>query len=166
MSHYSVLVSLFSGDSGPVLEEFAPAADGTAVLVSWSWPESKSWSLREELLNYVLEWTSACVACTHAPCLQWQTVAKDENNASITGTELLLSWNLLRNDKKMKWIHCRKFHSLFSFHFTQYSRPEVIHSFICNLLVYCEIIPAIFTPNNTVLKRISIIYYYYLRSIT
>lgn len=105
MSHYSVLVSLFSGDSGPVLEEFAAAADGTAVLVSWSWPESKSWSLREELLNYVLEWTSACVAS-----LQWQTVAKDENNASITGTELLLSWNLLWNDKKMKWIHCNSTH--------------------------------------------------------
>lgn len=70
------------GDFGPVLREWVPAADGSAVFVSWSLTGNKHRSTSGgEPLHYVLEWTSVPVAE-----LQWQKVAKDQNNTSITGT--------------------------------------------------------------------------------
>lgn len=72
-----------SGVFGPVLRELAPAANGSAVFVSWSWPGTKHWSTPGgELLHYVVEWIS--VPATE---LQWQKLAKNQNNTSITGTE-------------------------------------------------------------------------------
>lgn len=72
------------GDPGPVLKEFR-AANGRAVLVSWSWPQSKHWpSAGGHLLHYVLEWTSIPEVE-----LQWQILAKDQNSTSVTGTNTL-----------------------------------------------------------------------------
>lgn len=69
------------GDFGPVLRELAPTAHGDAVFVSWLWPGNKHWSTSGgELLHYVLEWTHVPVAE-----LQWQKLAEDQNNTSITG---------------------------------------------------------------------------------
>lgn len=65
----------------PVLRNLAPAVNGSAVLVSWSWPGTKQQSTSgEELLHYVVEWTSVPAAQ-----LQWHEMAKDPNSTSITG---------------------------------------------------------------------------------
>ncbi|KAM9358032.1 interleukin-23 receptor [Symphorus nematophorus] len=71
-----------SGDVGPVLRELTPAANGSTVFVSWSWPGNKHWPTQVggELLHYVLEWTSVPV-----PDLQWKQLDKDQNSTSITG---------------------------------------------------------------------------------
>lgn len=77
------MVSNCQGDFGPVLRELAPAANGSAVSVSWSWPRNKRWSTSGgELLHYVLEWTSVPMAG-----LQWQKLADDQNSTFITGKE-------------------------------------------------------------------------------
>lgn len=74
------LVSNCLGEPGPDLKVF-PAANGSAVLVSWSWPQSKHWpTAGGELLHYVLEWTSIPEAQ-----LQWQILAKDQNSTSVKG---------------------------------------------------------------------------------
>lgn len=79
-----------SGDFGPVLRELAPAANGRAVFVSWSWPENKQRSTSGgEPMHYVLEWTSVPEAE-----LQWQTVAKDQNNTFITGLTAGVRYNI------------------------------------------------------------------------
>ncbi|XP_037627239.1 interleukin-23 receptor isoform X1 [Sebastes umbrosus] len=79
-----------SGDFGPVLRELAPAANGRAVFVSWSWPENKQRSTSGgEPLHYVLEWTSVPEAE-----LQWQTVAKDQNNTFMTGLTEGVRYNI------------------------------------------------------------------------
>ena len=83
---------------GPVLRELAPAADGGALLVSWSWPGTQHWSTSGgEPLHYVVEWMS--VPATE---LQWQKLDKNPNNASITGTE---SQGLqLRSGSGLLWL--------------------------------------------------------------
>lgn len=69
----------------PVLKDIGLAADGSAVIVTWSQPgtEQRSTS-EEELMHYVVEWTSV-----PATLAQWQKVAKDQHNTSITGKEHL-----------------------------------------------------------------------------
>ncbi|XP_051233214.1 interleukin-23 receptor [Dicentrarchus labrax] len=80
----------YSGDFEPVLRELAPAANGSAVLVSWSWPGSKHLSTPGgELLHYVLERTSVSVAELH-----WQKLPKDQNNTSITGLTAGVRYNI------------------------------------------------------------------------
>ncbi|XP_034737540.1 interleukin-23 receptor isoform X2 [Etheostoma cragini] len=79
-----------SGDVRPVLRPLVPAANGSAVLVSWSWPGGKHHSTSgEELLHYVIEWTSEPVAE-----LQWQKVAKDQNNTLIRGLTAGVRYNV------------------------------------------------------------------------
>ncbi|RVE74003.1 hypothetical protein OJAV_G00037010 [Oryzias javanicus] len=63
-----------SGVSGPRLQELIPAADGSSVLVSWSSP------IEEELLHYMIEWTSFPAAE-----LQWNKLDKNQTNTLITG---------------------------------------------------------------------------------
>ncbi|XP_036969484.1 interleukin-23 receptor isoform X1 [Acanthopagrus latus] len=70
-----------SDDCGPLLKVLAPSPNGSAVLVSWSWPGNKPWSPPGgEVLHYVLE-------CRSVPAaeLQWQQVAEDQNSTSFTG---------------------------------------------------------------------------------
>uniref|UniRef100_A0A3P8SMS1 Fibronectin type-III domain-containing protein n=1 Tax=Amphiprion percula TaxID=161767 RepID=A0A3P8SMS1_AMPPE len=70
-----------SGVLGPVLEELVSAANGSAVFISWSGPRNKQGSASGgELLYYVMEWTSVPEAE-----MQWQKLAKDLKNTSITG---------------------------------------------------------------------------------
>ncbi|XP_041646836.1 interleukin-23 receptor [Cheilinus undulatus] len=79
-----------SGNIGPLLRKPTPAADGSAVFVSWSRPENKHMSLSgENLLYYVLEWTSVPVAA-----LQWQKVDKEENATTITGLTAGVRYNI------------------------------------------------------------------------
>ncbi|XP_039985128.1 interleukin-23 receptor [Xiphias gladius] len=79
-----------SGVFGPVLRELAPAANGSAVFVSWSWPGTTHWSTPGgELLHYVVEWIS--VPATE---LQWQKLAKNQNNTSITGLAAGVRYNI------------------------------------------------------------------------
>ncbi|XP_034567449.1 interleukin-23 receptor [Notolabrus celidotus] len=70
-----------SGNDGPVIREVAPAANGSAVSVSWSGSENKHGSASEEkLLHYVLEWKRISVAEQ-----QWKKLDPDENRILITG---------------------------------------------------------------------------------
>ncbi|XP_040895464.1 interleukin-23 receptor isoform X2 [Toxotes jaculatrix] len=79
-----------SGVCGPVLTKLAPAASGSALLVSWSWPETKHTSTTgEDLLHYVVEWIS--VPATE---LQWQKLAKNQNSTSITGLAPGVRYNI------------------------------------------------------------------------
>ncbi|XP_073331914.1 interleukin-23 receptor [Pagrus major] len=79
-----------SDDCGPLLRVLAPAPNGSAVLVSWSWPGNKPWSSsRGEVLHYVLEWRSVPAAE-----LQWQRVTKDQNSTSITGLTAGVRYNI------------------------------------------------------------------------
>ncbi|XP_053285858.1 interleukin-23 receptor isoform X2 [Pleuronectes platessa] len=79
-----------SGVSGPVLRELAPAANGSAVLVSWSWPGNKHWSTSGgELRHYVVEWISVPVTQ-----LQWNKLDKDQNSTSITGLTAGVRYNI------------------------------------------------------------------------
>ncbi|XP_032380964.1 interleukin-23 receptor isoform X2 [Etheostoma spectabile] len=79
-----------SGDVRPVLRPLVPAANGSAVFVSWSWPWGKHRSTSGgEPLHYVIEWTSVPVAE-----LQWQKVSKDQNNTSITGLTAGVRYNV------------------------------------------------------------------------
>ncbi|XP_020509160.2 interleukin-23 receptor [Labrus bergylta] len=79
-----------SGHSGPVLRDFAPASNGSAVSVSWSWPENKRrLSSGDELLHYMLEWTSVPVAV-----LQWDKVDKDESKTAVTGLTAGVRYNV------------------------------------------------------------------------
>ncbi|XP_044056758.1 interleukin-23 receptor isoform X2 [Siniperca chuatsi] len=79
-----------SGDFGPVLRKLAPAANGSAVSVSWLSPGDKYWlTSGGKLLHYVLEWTSVPVAQ-----LQWQKLAKDQNNTSVTGLTAGVRYNI------------------------------------------------------------------------
>ncbi|XP_070689066.1 interleukin-23 receptor [Pempheris klunzingeri] len=79
-----------SGGFGPVLRELAPAANGNAVFVSWSWlgnnPKSASGG---EVLYYVLQWTSVPAAE-----LQWLKLANDQNSTSITGLTAGVRYNV------------------------------------------------------------------------
>ncbi|KAM7012031.1 interleukin-23 receptor [Tautogolabrus adspersus] len=79
-----------SGHVGPVLRDFAPASNGSAVCISWSWPEKKRWSsFGDELLHYVLEWTSVPEAE-----LQWEKVDKDESTTAVTGLTAGVRYNI------------------------------------------------------------------------
>ncbi|XP_008296046.1 interleukin-23 receptor [Stegastes partitus] len=70
-----------SGVFGPVLGRLAPAANGSALLVSWSWQSSKQGSASGgEVLYYMMQWTSVPEAQ-----LQWRQLAKDLKNTTITG---------------------------------------------------------------------------------
>ncbi|XP_029988155.1 interleukin-23 receptor [Sphaeramia orbicularis] len=75
---------------GLVLTGWAPAANGSAVLVSWSllWP--KHWSEpKEDVLNYVIEWTSVPAAGLH-----WKQLSKDRNKTTITGLNAGVRYNI------------------------------------------------------------------------
>ncbi|XP_061593777.1 interleukin-23 receptor isoform X2 [Cololabis saira] len=72
----------YSGLLGPILREFAPSANGNAVLVSWT-------STLEELLYYVMEWTSV-----PAGRLQWRKLTKDLTNTSVTGLTAGVRYNV------------------------------------------------------------------------
>ncbi|XP_047192804.1 interleukin-23 receptor isoform X2 [Scophthalmus maximus] len=79
-----------SGVSGPVLGELAPAANGSAVLVSWSWPGTKQWPTSGgEPLHYVVEWMR--VPGTE---LQWQMLDEKQNSTSITGLTAGVRYNI------------------------------------------------------------------------
>ncbi|XP_071343501.1 interleukin-23 receptor isoform X2 [Trachinotus anak] len=79
-----------SGVFGPVLRELVPAANGSAVLVSWSRLGAKHWSATGgELLHHVVEWISV-----PATQLQWQKLDKDQNNTSITGLTAGVRYNI------------------------------------------------------------------------
>ncbi|KAM3619470.1 uncharacterized protein V6R79_008722 [Siganus canaliculatus] len=79
-----------SGDLGLVLKRLAPAANGSAVLMSWSWLGHNHWtSTRGELQHYVLEWTHAAAAR-----LQWQKLAKGQNSTVITGLAVGVRYNI------------------------------------------------------------------------
>ncbi|KAG7520016.1 hypothetical protein JOB18_021030 [Solea senegalensis] len=80
-----------SGEVGPVLRQPAPAANGSAVYVSWSWPQTKSWSTSggEVLLHYVVQWRSV-----PATKLWWQEVEKNQNSTSITGLTAGVRYNV------------------------------------------------------------------------
>lgn len=70
-----------SGVSGSLLGDASPAPNGSAVLISWSWPTNKWPSTQEEeLRNYVIEWTSVPTAR-----LQWQKLSRDLKHTSIAG---------------------------------------------------------------------------------
>ncbi|XP_022614909.1 interleukin-23 receptor-like [Seriola dumerili] len=79
-----------SGVSGPVLRELAPAASGSAVLVSWLWPRPEHRAATGgELMRYVVEWISV-----PATQLQWQQLDKNQNNMSITGLTAGVRYNI------------------------------------------------------------------------
>lgn len=62
----SILLSHCLDVFGLALRELTPAADGNAVLVSWSWSRRKQWLIfGEELLYYVIEWMSIPAADLH-----------------------------------------------------------------------------------------------------
>lgn len=63
-----------SGTRGPALRRCAPVMNDSAALVSWL-------RQREELLYYVIEWTSG-----RAAGLQWRKLTRDQNSTVITGT--------------------------------------------------------------------------------
>lgn len=70
-----------SGVPGSLLIKFSPAADGSAVFVSWSWTTGNYPSTQEEELRYyVIERT-----IVSGEGLWWQKLAKDLNSTSITG---------------------------------------------------------------------------------
>nr|XP_046246521.1 interleukin-23 receptor isoform X2 [Scatophagus argus] len=79
-----------SGDFGPVLRELVPSANGSAVLVAWSWLSNKHWSAPGgELLHYVLQWTTVPEAE-----LQWQKLPKHQNSTSIIGLTAGVRYNI------------------------------------------------------------------------
>lgn len=71
----------YSGVPGSLLIKLSPAADGSAVFVSWSWTTGNYASTQEEELRYyVIERTNVS-----GEGLWWQKLAKDLNSTSITG---------------------------------------------------------------------------------
>ncbi|KAF7665246.1 hypothetical protein LDENG_00149560 [Lucifuga dentata] len=76
----------YSGVFGPVLGELAPAGNGSAVFVAWSWPGAESGG--EQLLHYMIEWRSGSAG------LHWQRVDKDQNRTSITGLTAGVRYNM------------------------------------------------------------------------
>ncbi|XP_029002020.1 interleukin-23 receptor isoform X2 [Betta splendens] len=79
-----------SGGFAPTLNEVTPASSGSAVLVSWSQPDTKQQSTSgEELLHYVVEWTSV-----PAVQLQWLKLDKSQNSTSITGLTPGVRYNI------------------------------------------------------------------------
>ncbi|KAM7410256.1 hypothetical protein PAMA_001616 [Pampus argenteus] len=79
-----------SGVFGPSLRELVPAANGSAVLISWSWSRTKHWSTSGgELLHYVIEWTSVPAAG-----LQWQKLDKDQNYTFVIGLTAGVRYNI------------------------------------------------------------------------
>ncbi|KAM9384006.1 interleukin-23 receptor isoform 2-T2 [Pholidichthys leucotaenia] len=71
-----------SGALGPDLGYLTPAANGTAVLITWSWLKHKHLSTTEgKLLYYVMEWESV----PSAGKMQWQKLSKDLTSFSVAG---------------------------------------------------------------------------------
>ncbi|KAJ4943859.1 hypothetical protein JOQ06_006353 [Pogonophryne albipinna] len=77
-----------SGGFAPVLRELAPAANSSAVLVSWTWTDDKHWSTSDPL-HYVVQWTTVPGAQ-----MKWQRVSKDQNNTLITGLRAGVRYNV------------------------------------------------------------------------
>ncbi|KAK1896887.1 Interleukin-12 receptor subunit beta-2 [Dissostichus eleginoides] len=79
-----------SGGFGPVLRKLAPAANSSAVLVSWTWTDDKHWSTSGgEPLHYVVQWTTVPGAE-----MKWHRVSKDQNNTLITGLRAGVRYNV------------------------------------------------------------------------
>ncbi|KAK5907369.1 hypothetical protein CesoFtcFv8_005228 [Champsocephalus esox] len=77
-----------SGGFAPVLRELAPAANSSAVLISWTWTDDKHWSTSDPL-HYVVQWTTVPGAQ-----MKWQRVSKDQNNTLITGLRAGVRYNV------------------------------------------------------------------------
>ncbi|XP_034085590.1 interleukin-23 receptor isoform X1 [Gymnodraco acuticeps] len=77
-----------SGGFAPVLRELAPAANSSAVLVSWTWTDDKHWSTSDPL-HYVVQWTTVPGAQ-----MKWQRVSKDQNNTLITALRAGVRYNV------------------------------------------------------------------------
>ncbi|KAI4829400.1 hypothetical protein KUCAC02_023442 [Chaenocephalus aceratus] len=77
-----------SGGFAPVLRELAPAANSSAVLVSWTWTDDKHWSTSDPL-HHVVQWTTVPGAQ-----MKWQRVSKDQNNTLITGLRAGVRYNV------------------------------------------------------------------------
>ncbi|KAJ4943862.1 hypothetical protein JOQ06_006356 [Pogonophryne albipinna] len=77
-----------SGGFAPVLRELVPAANSSAVLVSWTWTDDKHWSTSDPL-HYVVQWTTVPGAQ-----MKWQRVSKDQNNTLITGLRAGVRYNV------------------------------------------------------------------------
>lgn len=69
---------------GPVLEKLSPVLDGSAVFLSWANPQQT-----QEVLSYVIEWTSLPPTDIH-----WETLSKDHNNTTITGLTAGVRYNI------------------------------------------------------------------------
>ncbi|XP_042070408.1 interleukin-23 receptor isoform X2 [Haplochromis burtoni] len=79
-----------SGVPGSLLIKFSPAADGSAVFLSWSWTTGNYPSTQEEELRYyVIERTNVS-----GEGLWWQTLAKDLKSTSITGLAPGVRYNI------------------------------------------------------------------------
>lgn len=149
------------GASAPALRDVAPAANGSGVLLSWSWPESKHWSPSgRELLHYVVEWTGYGLAAE----LQWKRLEKDQNSTSITGAERLShsSWTcphretneLLGFDYDRTVASCGQlknynmfishFHTHWGFYLHMFVLVKSKAAFLCQLYVRVFIFPVWF----------------------
>ncbi|XP_067368502.1 interleukin-23 receptor isoform X2 [Channa argus] len=79
-----------SGGFSPDLIDLTPAANGSAVHISWMWLGTKHWSTSGgDLLHYVIEWTSVPEA-EH----EWQKLAKDQNSTYISGLTAGVRYNI------------------------------------------------------------------------
>ncbi|KAK2835768.1 hypothetical protein Q5P01_016252 [Channa striata] len=79
-----------SGGSSPDLKDVTPAANGSAVLVSWFGLGTTHRSTSgEELLHYVIEWISVPEAEQ-----KWQKLAKDQNSTCISGLTAGVRYNI------------------------------------------------------------------------
>ncbi|XP_061636120.1 interleukin-23 receptor isoform X2 [Phyllopteryx taeniolatus] len=78
-----------SGDPGPAVRLAVPAANGSALLVSWEWTKPRAPGSEE--LYYVLDWISVPVGKRE---LGWKKVPVDQNNASITGMSVGVRYNI------------------------------------------------------------------------
>lgn len=109
-----------SGNNGPDLY-VAPAANGSAVFVSWSWSESKHWSASgEKLLHYVLEWKSIPVAEQ-----EWQKLDLDENTASITGLTAGVRYNISLFAVTTRGVSAPSSHLVYSQELKPQAKPSV-----------------------------------------
>ncbi|XP_077573088.1 interleukin-23 receptor [Stigmatopora nigra] len=79
----------FSDGAAPELLLALPAANSSAMLVSWE--KTRSSTSRNEVLYYVLEWSSLPKRKNQ---LKWIKVAKENNNATVTGMTAGVRYNV------------------------------------------------------------------------
>ncbi|XP_077463174.1 interleukin-23 receptor [Stigmatopora argus] len=79
----------FSGEATPELQLALPAANSSAMLVTWE--KARSSTSRNEVLYYVLEWSSLPKRKNQ---LKWIKVEPENNNASVAGMTAGVRYNV------------------------------------------------------------------------